>query len=175
MAKKLPSLFLTFFGVLISSSPIAMAQDSEGVGREALEEVVVTGSRIAIDPNLVGSTPVQFLNADDLKLAGEINLGEIIKDIPALLSSTTAENTQTGANALNLRGMGTGRTLTLVNGRRHVAGFRGSQAVDIGSIPRGLVERVEVTTGGASAVYGSDAVTGVVNFVLKDKFEGSPR
>ncbi|MBM4229852.1 MAG: TonB-dependent receptor [Gammaproteobacteria bacterium] len=173
MAKKLPSLFLTFFGVLISSSPIAMAQDSEGVGREALEEVVVTGSRIAIDPNLVGSTPVQFLNADDLKLAGEINLGEIIKDIPALLSSTTAENTQTGANALNLRGMGTGRTLTLVNGRRHVAGFRGSQAVDIGSIPRGLVERVEVTTGGASAVYGSDAVTGVVNFVLKDKFEGS--
>ena len=59
-----------------------------------------------------------------------------------------------------------------MNGRRHVAGFRGTQAVDIGTIPRSLVERVEVTTGGASAVYGADAVTGVVNFVLKDDFEG---
>jgi len=64
------------------------------------------------------------------------------------------------------------RTLTLVNGRRHVAGFRGTSAVDVSSIPRALVESAEVTTGGASAIYGADAVTGVVNFVLKDDFEG---
>ncbi|MFZ9667891.1 MAG: TonB-dependent receptor plug domain-containing protein, partial [Steroidobacteraceae bacterium] len=149
------------------------AQNSEGSGRDALQEVVVTGSRIPVDPNLVASTPVQFLDASELRLSGEINLAEIVNDIPALVSSTTAENSITGANALNLRGMGGERTLTLVNGRRHVAGFRGTQAVDIGSIPRALVERVEVTTGGASAVYGSDAVTGVVNFVLRDNFEGS--
>ena len=78
----------------------------------------------------------------------------------------------TGANSLNLRGLGGDRSLTLVNGRRHVAGFRGSQAVDVGTIPRALVKSVEVTTGGASAIYGADAVTGVVNFILKDDFEG---
>ncbi|MEC8633781.1 MAG: TonB-dependent receptor, partial [Pseudomonadota bacterium] len=103
---------------------------------------------------------------------GEINLADIVADIPALVSSVTGENSGTGANALNLRGLGSTRTLTLVNGRRHVAGFRGSQAVDVGSIPRALVKDVQVITGGASAVYGADAVTGVVNFILKDDFEG---
>ena len=173
MSSRVTSSVFAFFGVLISASSVGIAQDSEGSGRDALQEVVVTGSRIPVDPNLVASTPVQFLDEAALRLSGEINLAEIVNDIPALVASTTAENSVTGANALNLRGLGGERTLTLVNGRRHVAGFRGTQAVDIGSIPRALVERVEVTTGGASAVYGSDAVTGVVNFVLRDKFEGS--
>ena len=88
------------------------------------------------------------------------------------MSSLTAENSDTGANSLNLRGLGGDRSLTLVNGRRHVSGFRGSQAVDVGTIPRALVKSVEVTTGGASAIYVADAVTGVVNFILKDDFEG---
>lgn len=173
MFHRITSVGLSLFVVLISASTAAIAQNADGAGREALQEVVVTGSRIPTDPNLVASTPIQFLDETELRLSGEINLAEIVNDIPALVSSTTAENSLTGANALNLRGMGGERTLTLVNGRRHVAGFRGTQAVDIGSIPRALVERVEVTTGGASAVYGSDAVTGVVNFVLKDNFEGS--
>ena len=77
-----------------------------------------------------------------------------------------------GQTVLQLRGMGPERTLVLVNGRRHVAGVAGSQSVDIGSIPAALIERVEVLTGGASAIYGADAVTGVVNFVLKENFEG---
>jgi len=152
MFHRITSVGLSLFVVLISASTAAIAQNADGAGREALQEVVVTGSRIPTDPNLVASTPIQFLDETELRLSGEINLAEIVNDIPSLVSSTTAENSSTGANALNLRGMGGERTLTLVNGRRHVAGFRGTQAVDIGSIPRALVERVEVTTGGASAV-----------------------
>ncbi|OUY00081.1 TonB-dependent receptor [Ponticaulis sp.] len=151
-------------------SGASFAQE-EGTARQ--ETVVVTGSRIPTDPNLVSSVPVQSVDSDDIRMSGELNLADIVNDIPALISSTTGENTtSSGSNALNLRGLGSERTLTLVNGRRHVAGFRGSQAVDVGTIPRALVESVEVTTGGASAVYGADAVTGVVNFILKDDFEG---
>tara|TARA_B100002003_G_scaffold73651_1_gene68693 strand:+ start:2419 stop:5541 length:3123 start_codon:yes stop_codon:yes gene_type:complete len=139
---------------------------------KAVEVINITGSRIPTDPNVLSSVPVQSLDSKDIAMSGELNLADVVNDIPALISSQTAENSDTGANALNLRGLGGERTLTLVNGRRHVAGFRGTSAVDIGTIPRALVERVEVTTGGASAVYGADAVTGVVNFILKDDFEG---
>mgnify|MGYP001796582099 FL=1 len=150
----------------------ATAQDGEEDETAVQDTIVVTGSRIPTDPNITSSTPVQSLSEDDFLLSGEINLADVVNDIPALVSSLTAENSATGANSLNLRGLGEERTLTLVNGRRHVAGFRGTQAVDVGTIPRALVESVEVTTGGASAVYGADAVTGVVNFILKDDFEG---
>jgi outer membrane receptor protein involved in Fe transport len=157
---------------------VAQEEDAAPVATPAAEAearqetVTITGSRIPTDPNLTGSTPVQSLSESDFRLSGELNLADVVNDIPALVSSLTAENSATGANALNLRGLGGERTLTVVNGRRHVAGFRGTQSVDIGTIPRGLVERVEVTTGGASAVYGADAVTGVVNFILKDDFDG---
>ena len=151
---------------LTGISATAIAQDTSN------DEIIVTGSRIPLDPNLTSPVPVQSLSSEDLRLSGEISLADVINDVPALVSSTTSENSLTGANALNLRGLGANRTLTLVNGRRHVAGFEGSQAVDIGSIPQALVERVEVLTGGASAIYGADAVTGVVNFVLKEDFEG---
>ncbi len=136
------------------------------------DEIIVTGSRIPQDPNIVSSIPVQSLSDEDIKLSGEISLAEIVNDIPALVSSTSVENSVSGGSSLNLRGVGGTRTLTLVNGRRHVAGFRGTSAVDVGTIPRALVKSVEVTTGGASAIYGADAVTGVVNFILKDDFEG---
>tara|TARA_Y100000766_G_scaffold285055_2_gene306102 strand:+ start:782 stop:3904 length:3123 start_codon:yes stop_codon:yes gene_type:complete len=149
----------------------ASAQESEEE-LKAVEVINITGSRIPTDPNVLSSVPVQSLDSKDIAMSGELNLADVVNDIPALISSQTAENSDTGANALNLRGLGGERTLTLVNGRRHVAGFRGTSAVDIGTIPRALVERVEVTTGGASAVYGADAVTGVVNFILKDDFEG---
>ncbi len=136
------------------------------------ETITVTGSRIPTDPNLVASTPVQSLSEKDFRLSGEVGVGEIVRQVPALISSATGENSVTGGNQLNLRGLGAERTLTLVNGRRHVGGFEGDQSVDVGSIPSALIERVEVLTGGASAVYGSDAVTGVVNFILKKDFEG---
>ena len=142
-----------------------------------LEEVVVTGSRIARDANLTGALPVQSMDADDITTSGEFSLADVVNDVPALLSSITAEQSvdragRHGSNRLNLRGLGQNRTLVLVDGRRHVGGLQGSSAVDIGSIPQALVERVEVLTGGASAIYGADAVTGVVNFILRDDFEG---
>lgn len=179
----------SFRKMLISSAAIATAAGAltltataQGEEDEAAvqDTVVVTGSRIPGDPNLGSSVPVQSLAEDDIQLSGELNLADVVNDIPALVSSFTGDNTindgiqdvNPGSNTLNLRGLGRERTLVLVNGRRHVAGFRGSQAVDIGSIPRALVQSVEVTTGGASAVYGADAVSGVVNFILKDDFEG---
>lgn len=152
-------------------TPAAFAQDDEST-----ETIVITGSRIARDPNLVMPIPVQSLGEQELENSGEINLADVVNDVPALVASSTVNangDGSTGANSLNLRGMGGDRTLTLVNGRRHVAGFEGSQAVDIGSIPAQLVERVEVLTGGASALYGADAVTGVVNFILRDDYEGN--
>ena len=143
-----------------------------------METVLVTGSRIARDSNLVGSGPVQSVSSEDILSSGDFNITEVINDLPALLASTTSEQTtQTadtlGTNVLNLRGLGSSRTLVLVNGRRHVSGVEGTQAVDVGSIPSALIESVEVLTGGASAVYGADAVTGVVNFILKDDYEGT--
>ncbi|WP_439106044.1 TonB-dependent receptor domain-containing protein [Congregibacter sp.] len=159
-----------------ATSSSVFAQQSEDI---QLEEVVVTGSRIAGDPNATGSQPVQSLNAEDIAISGEFSISDLVNDIPALFSSSTSENSidgnnadDDGANILNLRGLGAARTLVLVDGRRHVAGSAGTQAVDVGSIPMQLIERVEVLTGGASAVYGADAVTGVVNFVLKDDYEG---
>ena len=145
---------------------------------DVIEEVIVTGSRIARDPNLTGALPVQSLTAEDIQSSGEFSLTDIVNDVPALLTSLTQEQSvdaagnNDGSNRLNLRGLGQTRTLVLVDGRRHIGGAQGSSAVDIGSIPQALVERVEVLTGGASAVYGADAVSGVVNFVLRDDFEG---
>jgi outer membrane receptor protein involved in Fe transport len=141
------------------------------------EVVIVTGTRIERDPNLASPIPVQAVTAEDIQLSGQLNLADIVNDVPALLGSVTGETSlesgfADGTNVLDLRNLGPERTLTLVNGRRHVSGVEGSQSVDIGSIPKGLVERVEVLTGGASAIYGADAVTGVVNFILKDDFEG---
>lgn len=142
-----------------------------------IEEVVVTGSRIAREANLTGELPVQSVDAEDIAASGEFSLTDVVNDVPALLSSITSEQSvdragRDGSNRLNLRGLGQSRTLVLVDGRRHVGGLQGSSAVDIGSIPQTLVERVEVLTGGASAVYGADAVTGVVNFILREDFDG---
>lgn len=146
-------------------------------GGEILEEIIVTGSRIARDPNLGGALPVQSITADDIRASGEFAIADVVNDVPALLQSGTSEQSLDsgyghGANILNLRGLGAERTLVLVDGHRHVGGLKGTSSVDIGSIPMPLLARVEVLTGGASAVYGADAVTGVVNFILRDDYEG---
>jgi len=144
---------------------------------EQLEEITVTGSRIARDPNLTGALPVQSVGQEQIQMSGEFSIADVVNDVPALLSSVTSENSidstfSDGTNVLDLRGLGSNRTLVLVNGRRHVGGVQGTSSVDVGSIPMRLVDRVEVLTGGASAIYGADAVTGVVNFILKEDFEG---
>ena len=154
----------------------ASAQVAPQPGAAVLEEVVVTGSRIARDANLSGPLPVQSVTAERIRASGEFSIADVVNDVPALLTSVTAEQSidsgPNGANVLNLRGLGYERTLVLVDGRRHVGGLQGTSAVDIGSIPMPLVERVEVLTGGASAVYGADAVTGVINFILRDDYDG---
>ena len=142
-------------------------------------DVVVTGSRIR-RPDFDSPSPIVSLGAATIQQSGATNLTDFLTGFPALHgSSTSADNSgsgagigSTGLNLLNLRNLGTERTLVLVDGRRHVASVPGSQSVDINTIPVDLVDRVDVLTGGASAVYGSDAVTAVVNFVLKKNFEG---
>lgn len=158
--------------VLTAIPGLALAQEDTSVS-----ELVVTGSRIP-RPNLDQPTPVTTVNSVAIENAGTSSLGDVLAQLPALASSGTVRaNSDSGANLgglsfPDLRGLGTSRTLTLVNGRRHVAGDAGDTAVDLNSIPTALVDRVEVVTGGASAIYGSDAVSGVINIILKDRFEG---
>ena len=176
MKTRIPFPFRPRPGFILLAAAMVPFYQQAFAQQDTIEEVVVTGSRIARDPNLTGALPVQSLTAEDIQSSGEFALSDVVNDVPALLFSLTQEQSvdrgSAGGNRLNLRGLGQTRTLVLVDGRRHVGGVQGSSSVDIGSIPQALVERVEVLTGGASAVYGADAVTGVVNFVLRDDFEG---
>lgn len=161
-------------------APCVMAAIGAGLApvqaQGELEEVVVTGSRLATNP-LNAPQPVLSISAEQLEVRGITSAGDALENVPALLASNNVEQTArdglAGRVSLNLRNMGVNRTLVLVNGRRHVAGIPGSAAVDITTIPSALIERIDVLTGGAAAVYGSDAVTGVVNFVTKTDFTGT--
>lgn len=142
-------------------------------------EVIVTGSRIKQN-EFDAPTPTVALSADVIQRSGTTNLTDFLRTMPALMSSEddlTNTGSQgyigsTGLNLLNLRNLGEERTLVLVDGRRHVAQLPETAAVDINTIPMDLIERVDIVTGGVSAVYGADAVSGVVNFVMKKNFEG---
>ncbi len=153
----------------------AFAQD--GADADTEDRIIVTGSRIE-RLSLEAPSPVTSIGAIDIQRSGETSIVELLNEVPALVGSVDNDDAtfggigSTGLNTLNLRNLGSNRTLTLVNGRRHVGGSAGSAAVDTNTIPVDLIERVDVLTGGASAIYGADAVTGAVNFVLKDDFEG---
>lgn len=142
-----------------------------------LEAVKVTGSRIR-QANFVSPVPMQTVDSRQIELTGQANVGDIIRDLPvAGVSAITPTNSNfnvssSGVTTVNLRNLGESRTLVLVNGRRFVSGIAGEQTVDFNSIPTDFIERIDVITGGASAVYGSDALAGAVNIILKDKFEG---
>jgi outer membrane receptor protein involved in Fe transport len=137
--------------------------------------VLVTGSRIR-RPNIESNVPIVSVTADELQ-DGDPNVGDALNDLPSLRSTFSQANSvrfigTTGLNILDLRGLGIARTLVLVNGRRHITALPGDFIVDVNTIPTDLIERVDVITGGSSAVYGSDAVAGVVNFVLRRDFDG---
>ncbi len=141
-----------------------------------IEEVIVTGSRIRRDP-ATAPTPLIQVQREELLATGLSSVIDYLATIPALQNSLVPSDTtgvlNAGGLALpNLRNLGTGRTLTLVDGRRHVASPAGTLSVDIDTIPRLLIENIEIVTGGASSVYGADAVSGVLNFVLRKDFEG---
>lgn len=135
--------------------------------------IVVTGSRL-VRSDLSAPSPIAVVGQDDIALSGNVTLENTLNEFPQLASGNTSSVNNGGGSGVltaNLRGLGSTRTLVLVNGRRFIpANADGS--VDLATIPDALIERVEVITGGASAVYGSDAIAGAVNFILKDDFEG---
>jgi outer membrane receptor protein involved in Fe transport len=140
--------------------------------------IVVTGSRIR-RPNLESTVPITSISGESIIQSGDINVGESLNSLPQLRSTFAQQNPGlgigiAGLNLLDLRGLGTQRTLVLVNGRRHVPAdiLNNAVSVDINTIPNDLIERIDIVTGGNSAVYGSDAIAGVVNFILRRDFQG---
>ncbi len=142
---------------------------------DTIEELVVTGSRIK-NTNQVSSSPITQIESEELAFQGTVRVEDMLRNMPQIYSNqnTGQSNGATGTATLNLRNLGDERTLVLVNGRRMPAGspIQGGIGADINQIPGALIQRVEILTGGASATYGSDAVAGVVNFIMVDDFEG---
>ncbi len=168
------------FAFAIAAASPALAQDETiqdpTAGAEDDESIVVTGSRIR-RPNLESTVPITTVDAQQLTEQANVSLGDALNDLPSLRSTFSQANSTrfigtAGINRLDLRGLGTNRTLVLVNGRRFVSSSPGTYDVDINVIPTDLLERVDIVTGGNSAVYGSDAVAGVVNFILRRDFDG---
>lgn len=145
----------------------------------ALQEVVVTGSRI-VQPGLSSISPVTAISAKSIAAEGVTSVEDVLNNLPQVVADqgAMASNGATGVSNVNLRGLGPQRTLVLVDGKRLMPGQPSAQlaqnpgAADLDNIPVALVERVDVLTGGAAAVYGADAVAGVVNFVMNDHFQG---
>ena len=172
----------TFNGLMAGAAPVvlgfalfsvpAYAQDQAAAAPES-QEIIVTGSRLA-RPDLSASSPLAVVSAQEIQLqAGSTNIENVLNDFPQVTATTssTSNNPGGGVATVNLRNLGSQRTLVLVDGRRYMS-FDVNQIVDLNTIPSALVERVDIVTGGQSAVYGSDAIAGVVNFVLKRDFQG---
>jgi outer membrane receptor protein involved in Fe transport len=171
--------------VLVATAPV-FAQDQPSAADETptLTEVVVTGSRIAA-PNEQSASPIQVVSSADIQATGKTDISDILYQLPQLLNNdlgqdfsnrTPGLSTPGGVTTADLRGLGPNRTLVLIDGRRLGQGSPqttiASPAPDLDQIPAALVERVEVLTGGASSTYGSDAIAGVVNFIMKRNFQG---
>lgn len=175
---------LACIGFAVALTQPASAQDPAGnpqnVPQAAVppDMIIVTGSRIA-RPNIESTVPIVSLSGDELFQTGQTSVGDTLNELPSLRSSVSQSNSTvslgtSGLNLLDLRGLGTQRTLVLQDGRRHVGAdiLLNAVSVDINQIPTDLIERVDIVTGGNSAIYGSDAIAGVVNFVLKRDYEG---
>jgi outer membrane receptor protein involved in Fe transport len=141
---------------------------------ETLEEVVVTGSLIKREDGFESASPVMISSAAEIDATGINKIEDFLNSLPQLEAGQNSyvSNGASGTASLNLRGMGSSRTLVLINGRRMGGGGSGSESPDTNQIPTAMIERVEVLTGGASTVYGADAVAGVVNFVTRTDFSG---
>jgi len=149
------------------------AEDVQTAGEG--EVIVVTGSAIERTETTTPA-PVTVLDREELEAAGQASIGDILQDIPAQSNgvNTQANNGGTGATRMSMRGLGDNRTLVLVNGRRHVPGGTGADAsVDLSVIPLAVVERVEILKDGASAIYGADAIGGVVNVITRSNVNGA--
>src|SRR5215831_13567793 len=142
-----------------------------------IAEVVVTGSRI-VNPALQAISPVTTVSADPIKSQGTLRIEDMLNNLPQVVANqgSMSSNGASGTATVDLRGLGPQRTLVLINGRRLVPGtptnIPQNGAPDLNNIPAALIERVDVLTGGASAVYGADATAGVVNFIMNNHFQG---
>lgn len=160
--------------VALGGAVMGMAVPASAQEAQRLE---ITGSRI-LSTNAVSPAPIQVITAEEIAASGVTNLQDFLLRNPTLgvpaISRTNSNfaTSSAGVATIDLRNLGTSRTLVLINGRRVVSGVPGEQAVDLNTIPTQFVERVEILTGGASAVYGSDAVAGVVNIIFKRGYEG---
>lgn len=166
------SLLVTSGASMLAIAAPSFAEE-EG---DNVERIQVTGSRI-IREGAIAPSPVTIISGESLIKTGAINIGEALNELPALANTFSLANSGSnigtaGLNLLDLRGMGAERTLVLVDGKRHVASDPGTASIDVNTIPTEWVDSVEIITGGASAIYGADAVTGVVNFRMKKQIEG---
>jgi outer membrane receptor protein involved in Fe transport len=174
LAKRLTIVCLHGVSAVALTAP-AFGQDGEGQQAEAPDTnddgIIVTGTRVR-DPNLKSSSPVTAMTAQALQLSGSPTVDRLLNNLPQIApSQNSTSNRGEGIVSVDLRKLGPTRTLVLVNSRRLVPSS-GLGIVDLNSIPSSLLQRVEVVTGGASAVYGSDALAGVVNFILDDDYQG---
>lgn len=164
-------------GVALISAPAFAQSAPADEGASAEDTIIVTGSRIA-SPQAETNAPLQILSSEGIQQAGVTNVQEVLLKNPAFgtpaLSRTNSAflTSGTGVATVDLRDLGSDRTLVLINGRRVVSSLSGSSTVDLNVIPTQFLERVDVLTGGASSLYGSDAVAGVVNFIYKRDFQG---
>jgi outer membrane receptor protein involved in Fe transport len=155
------------------AAPSAYAQPAPAP-TDFREKLTVTGSRLPVSPNLESTSPISIITAQDIKMENPVSIEHLLNAMPQVAADfgNNLANGATGTATVNLRGLGASRTLVLINGRRLPAGSPLFFATDINAIPVPLIQRVDIYTGGASAVYGSDAVAGVVNFIMNDRFEG---
>ena len=163
---------------------MALAQNAPGAPSpsadapsDSLQEIVVTGTRIALPAGSTSPTPTTVVGSATLQEMGLPNVGDLLNQLPSFLNngeptqSTALSPQNIGSRIVNLRGLGADRTLVLVDGRRFVSSTA-TGTVDLNLIPSALIDRTEIVTGGASAAYGSDAVAGVVNIILDHKLQG---
>ena len=175
-SKLASAIRLVLMGGAIASVIALPTVNAEEQENSTIERIEVTGSKIKRIGEL-SPTPITVISGADMMDMGITNVADILNKLPSStvgISPETSNNTifSNGLNQTNLRGLGSDRTLVLVNGRRFVAGSNGSSAVDLNTIPTAMVSRIEVITGGASAVYGSDAIAGVINIITRKDVEG---
>ena len=174
MKLRFPSLFVSLASLLSISSALAeeTPASSSEAGAPIIEEVIVTGSLLPRG-DFVSKAPISTISSTQFEMSNSVNVESLINSMPQVVGGADRSSTfGQGIATANLRGLGENRTLVLVNSRRFVPSFPDGGTVDLNFVPVGLIDRVEILTGGASAAYGSDALAGVINFILKDQTDG---
>jgi iron complex outermembrane recepter protein len=169
----------TAIGAAVALVMGTLASTAWGQATETLERVTITGSRL-VRPNLTAPTPVLSLSLENFDNTGSNNFADVAAQLPQFAAAFGTSRTQStfsgvensGLNTINLRNLGSVRSLVLINGRRVPGGLSTDPSVDFNTLPTANIERIEIITGGASAIYGADAVAGVVNIITKKRFEG---